>query len=216
MPVKDYFTILELEPSASLPEIRKAYRKLAQLHHPDKTGNEPYSAARFAEIKEAYEILTDPNKKEHYLQQRWYQQSTGNRKTQPLITPVAMLKQVLELERYVSRLDTFRMDREGLVQYMLELFADETLEKLRAFKETETVHAILDTMLRAMKPLKPHQAAQVTAQLQKMAPADPYLSSRLDDFLHRAKKSARQEKYGVVLALVITLLICLIIYLLGR
>ncbi|MBI5373023.1 MAG: J domain-containing protein [Sphingobacteriales bacterium] len=216
MPLKDYFTILELEPSASLPEIKKAYRKLAQLHHPDKTGNDPYSAARFAEIKEAYEVLTDPAKKEYYLQQRWYHQSMGRRKTQAVMTPETLLKQVLELERYVSRLDIFRMDRQGLLEYMLELFPDETLEKLRVFNDRGTNHAILETMLRAMKPLKPEQAAQVLAQLQKLAPADPAVSSKLNHFLHQAKKRDRQEKYGFVLVLVITVLICIIIYLLGR
>ncbi len=216
MPVKDYFTILELEPSASLPEIRKAYRKLAQLHHPDKTGNEPYSAARFAEIKEAYEVLTDPAKKEYYLQQRWYDQSMGRRKSQPLITPENLLKQVLELERYVSRLDIFRMDRQGLLEYMLELFSDETLEKIRVFKDSGTNQAILETMLRALKPLKPDQAAQVTAQLQKLAPADPAVSHQLSQFLRQAQKRERQEKYGFVLVLVLTALLCLIIYLLGR
>lgn len=65
MHLKDYYKLLELEPSATLPEIKKAYRRLALLHHPDKTGNDPYSAAQFSDIKEAYEVLTNPTKKKN-------------------------------------------------------------------------------------------------------------------------------------------------------
>jgi len=100
--LKDYYTILELSPSASLDEIKKAYRRLALIHHPDKKGNDPYAAAQFSEIKEAYETLTHPAKKDLYLQQRWYAQSIGQRKKQEIITPVSVLKQLIELERYTA------------------------------------------------------------------------------------------------------------------
>lgn len=216
MQIKDYFLLLELEASASVTEIRKAYRRLALQLHPDKTGNDPYAAARFAEIKEAYEVLTDPAKKEYYLQQRWYNQSAGWRKTQPVITPVTLLKQSLDLERYVSKLDEFRMDREGLLQYMLDLYSDETLEKLRTFNEPETNHTIVSVVLRSMKPLNPQQAEQMAAQLQKIAPADQYISDQLRDFLRLSVKKNQREKYGFFLALLLTVLICLIIYLTGR
>lgn len=216
MQIKDYFSVLELEASASVPEIKKAYRRLALQLHPDKTGNDPYAAARFSDIKEAYEVLTDPSKKEYYLQQRWYNQSAGLRKTQPVITPVTVLKLSLELERYVSKLDEFRMDREGLLQYMLDLYSDETMEKLREFNDKDTIHTIISAVLRAMKPLNPHQAEQMAAQLQKLAPTDPVVSDQLGLFLEQSIKKDQQEKYGFVIALLLTVLICLIIYLTGR
>ena len=67
MHLKDYYNILSIEPSATLSEIKKAYRKLAHQSHPDKNQNDPYASALFAEIKEAYEVLTNPTKKEYYL-----------------------------------------------------------------------------------------------------------------------------------------------------
>ena len=79
--LKDYYSILELQPSATLQEIKKAYRRLALQYHPDRTNNDRYAAVHFTEIKEAYEVLTNPTKKEFYLQQRWYHQSMGKKFT---------------------------------------------------------------------------------------------------------------------------------------
>ena len=60
---KDYYTILGVSRTANEDEIKKAFRKLAHEHHPDKkTGNE----AKFKEINEAYQILSDPKKRSNY------------------------------------------------------------------------------------------------------------------------------------------------------
>ncbi len=60
---KDYYTILGVPRTASPEEIKKAYRKLAHEHHPDKkTGSE----AKFKELNEAYQILSDPKKRSNY------------------------------------------------------------------------------------------------------------------------------------------------------
>jgi molecular chaperone DnaJ len=72
MNFRDHYAILGILPSASQEEIKKAYRLLALQYHPDKTGGDPYAAVQFEAIKEAYEVLTNPRKKELYLQQRWY------------------------------------------------------------------------------------------------------------------------------------------------
>lgn len=60
---KDYYKILEIDKGASHEEIKKAYRKLAHLYHPDKKGG---SEAKFKEINEAYQVLSDPKKREQY------------------------------------------------------------------------------------------------------------------------------------------------------
>jgi molecular chaperone DnaJ len=216
MQIKDYFAILELEASAPVTDIKKAYRRLALQLHPDKTGNDPYAAARFAEIKEAYEVLTDPSKKEYYLQQRWYNQTAGIRRTEQIVTPATMILQSLELERYVARLDEFRMDREGLLSFMLDLYSDDRLEKLRAFQDSESIHTIVHSVIRSAKYLHPDQAEKIAFQLLKAAPGDSGLAREMADFLQQSRKKKNQEKYTVWLALLLTTVICLIIYLTSR
>ena len=54
----DYYTILGVNKNADPDEIKKAYRKMAAQHHPDKGGD----TAKFQEVQKAYETLSDPQK----------------------------------------------------------------------------------------------------------------------------------------------------------
>lgn len=216
MLLKDYYSILQLPPSATVADIKKAYRKLAHLHHPDKHNNDPLAAAQFAEIKEAYEVLTDPAKKEYYLQQRWYNQSQGRRKTQDLITPVNVLKQALELEKYVSKLDVFRMDKGGLQQYILDLVSDPVIDQLHTFGEADTLREIQSIILRAMKPLPDAYTGSIVAQLQRLCGNDPTAAAELTAFETQHRQKHLREKYTLVAIIIITILLCGIIYFAGR
>ena len=63
---KDYYKILDITESSSTEEIKSAYRHLARKWHPDVAGNSPDIIARFKEINEAYEILSDNARKANY------------------------------------------------------------------------------------------------------------------------------------------------------
>lgn len=63
--MNDPYTTLGISKTASADEIKKAYRKLAHQHHPDKKGGD---SAKFKEINEAYQVLSDPSKKRQYDQ----------------------------------------------------------------------------------------------------------------------------------------------------
>jgi curved DNA-binding protein CbpA len=62
---KDYYAILGVLPGATLSEIKRAYRKLAKQYHPD-VNNNPDAAERFRELTEAYDTLTDPDRRRRY------------------------------------------------------------------------------------------------------------------------------------------------------
>ncbi len=65
---KDYYEVLGLSKSAGEAEIKKAYRALAKKYHPDMNPGDKEAEARFKEINEAYDILSDPDKKAKYDQ----------------------------------------------------------------------------------------------------------------------------------------------------
>ncbi len=216
MHLKDYYKLLELEPSATLPEIKKAYRRLALLHHPDKTGNDPYSAAQFSDIKEAYEVLTNPTKKEKYLQQRWYDQSIGKRKSQEVITPVSVLKQALELERYASKLDVFRMDKEGLKDYILDLLSPSVVDQLKQFNEPAILRQIIDAVIKSANPLQEQQVIPIAERLQQLAGNDSVANEQINVFTDKHRSRQQREKYNFLIILLTTILLCILIWIAGH
>ena len=68
MAKRDYYAVLGLTRDASEDDIRKAYRRLAMKHHPDRNPDDKAAEEKFKEAKEAYEVLTDARKRAAYDQ----------------------------------------------------------------------------------------------------------------------------------------------------
>ncbi len=66
MAERDYYEVLGVGRDATPEQIKKAYRRLALKHHPDRNPDDPNATAVFKEAAEAYEVLGDPEKRERY------------------------------------------------------------------------------------------------------------------------------------------------------
>ncbi len=81
MEYKDYYKTLGVGRKASQEEIKKAYRKLALQYHPDRNPNNKEAEEKFKDLNEAYQVLSDPEKRSHYDRlgsdySRWQQQGS--------------------------------------------------------------------------------------------------------------------------------------------
>ncbi len=76
---KDFYSILGVQRKADTKEIKTAYRKLARKYHPDVNRNDKTAEARFKEVSEAYDVLSDPEKRKMYDQfgDQWQQVQAG-------------------------------------------------------------------------------------------------------------------------------------------
>ena len=69
--MKDPYDLLGIEPGATLDEVKRAYRALAKEHHPDANPDDTVAANRFREATEAYDLLSDPERRADYDSGGW-------------------------------------------------------------------------------------------------------------------------------------------------
>lgn len=74
---KDYYAILGVSKDAGVDDIKQAFRRLARKYHPDLNPNNKEAEARFKEVNEAYEVLSDPEKRQKYDQFGQYWKQAG-------------------------------------------------------------------------------------------------------------------------------------------
>src|SRR3978361_1838679 len=108
MQLKDYYTTLRVQPTATALQIKKSFRQLALLYHPDKNPGNAVAEATFREIQEAYEILSDTAKREEYNYKRWYSRSLKGTFVNEPLTPADILRECVRLNNYMHTVNALR------------------------------------------------------------------------------------------------------------
>jgi molecular chaperone DnaJ len=208
----DHYTILELAPSATQEEIKKAYRRLVQQYHPDKTNNDPYARAYFDAVKEAYETLTNTNRRDDYHKERWLKKSNGIKNSHFVLTPVSVLQRCIILEKQFSLLNSSNPANQVVITLAIEqLFTSEHTEKLNSFNETDINDTILTTVMKMTRSLNYNNFYPLLPYLQKIN-TSPVQQQLLLQVTREKKQERLLEKAMPFLVITVVIMICLFIY----
>ena len=213
MALKDYYSILDLPPGSSVGDVKKAYRNLVMRYHPDKNPDNPYAVAHFQEIREAYEVLSHPEKREEYHLQRGYWKSTGKAFAESeAITPQRIILQARWLSEGLARIDVFRMDAGALQYQILEILSDSTINQLETFGDGSANELIVHYLLSAAALLSWKLVTPVTTRLERVAGENRDALEKIAVFKKGKQREHYVNVYRIPVLVLITLLICYLIY----
>jgi curved DNA-binding protein CbpA len=204
---RDLYNILQVSPSASTEEIRKAFRKLAMQYHPDRNPGSATAGRQFAEIQEAYSILSDRKKRADYNRERYANDPGFQTQSQP--TTAAEVQQLFNtFFMDFSRMDPFRLDLDWLYYRLTALASDNNLALLSGSDNSQ----IRKQTFEALHLLPYHQAKEIAARLQRFSANDPSAIKEIHQFLIQARQYAFWTKYKVWIALMLALLFCFLLF----
>lgn len=138
--MKDYYYFLGITEEASDEDIKKAYRKLSLKYHPDKNDNDAFFANRFREIQEAYEILSDTDKRRTYNTNFVAHQRTFRSSLPPTIKSFSANKlKAKKGEEIIIKWNTINADVVKVLPFGLEKSYGERIFKITEFKDGKFV-----------------------------------------------------------------------------
>ena len=205
----DYYQILQVPPSAGLAEIKSAYRRLAHQYHPDKNPDNQSALAYFELIKEAYETLSSPGRKEQYLQERWLYKANGRLFEQPVRAPEDLLKLVLSASDKIHRMDIYRMNREGIKEELDQLLTDDRVQLLNDFNETSINDAIVKELFQLTA------AIPITAQSCYLQKLQTIQSNHIDMLRQKEDELAGKvfwETWKPAFIILLVVMLCILIW----
>ncbi len=211
----DHFAVLGLDPSASPDEIKSAYRQLVRQHHPDVNQQDLKATDRFRSIQLAYETLSKPHLRAAYLEKRWYAQYRNESLRSKPLTLDGVLRECIELERFVASLDTYRMDRNGLHEHIRQRIQDWQTIQLDS-SEQQTIEQILHLVTRCAANLEIRQAESIQDTLREWLRSNQCDELLNEQWLIKKRRFDTWQKRMPLIMLLVTIILSLVIWMAGR
>ena len=165
-PKRDYYEVLGVEKDATPNQITKGYYKLAKIYHPDKNPDNPEAEEKFKEVLEAYQVLSDPEKRKHYDKYGFEEFSDAD-------NGLAIIRSLFGAGRFD---EFFSTPMQG-VDLQDEELSDEAKEEYQnSIKENEetlkqSLAARLDSMIEAGMVKDPRKRAALFDEAREMSEA---------------------------------------------
>jgi hypothetical protein len=132
------------------------------------------------------------------------------------LTSSTILRDALSLEKYISTLDPFRIDKEGLIEYIQQLLSDDAIDILLIENEPGIISNITGILIKSGKVFTLSQAERLSLLLHKISKQHSAESIAIQQYLSEKTKEASRDRWKMPVILIITVLLCLLIYLASK
>lgn len=214
--LKDYYQILGVSPAATADEIKKAYRALAFKYHPDQNPDSQFAEAQFNEIQEAYSVVSNKAKRQKYDEERWLTGMSNRAKDKQEISPQWILHECKKLSKHMMHIDSYRMSHGSLSAYIKLLLSDAHMAVLQKQSTPEINEEIIKEILVSTQNLNYRYLPEITEKLTILANNDESINSYVKAKVTERKKANSWDKYMPLFVVVITLLLCAVMYIYAR
>lgn len=208
----DYYAVLNLPQHATFEEIRRAYRKKVMDCHPDLFPYDPDKLRLFDTVKEAYETLTQPQKKEIYLQERWRRKASGLFVEGTIFSSVEYLKQCLSLNRQLAAMDAYLVSEQQIFHQLNNLLSPEKITALKDTNDPSLKRAVVEALIPCTRVLSLKPFLKVTDLLIQLGGDDSLMQKKINRLREEKKREYHQSFWKVPLILLLTLILCLLMY----
>ena len=210
--LKDYYKTLGIQPSATALQVKQSFRQLALRHHPVKNPGNAIAAAMFMEIQEAYETLSDPGKREEYNYKRWYNRTLKKEFNTGPVTAGDVLAEIARLYNYIRTANTAAIDFDGLSYHIRQLLNDNNIALLQQAEDTTVARQAIDKLLMPVSALPYRYIEPIAVLLQRIAGDNREMQEKITFFTRQQFQKSNWQKYRLVVVVLVTLLLCCLIY----
>ena len=181
-------------------------------YHPDRNSNDDLSAAVFTEIAEAYAVLSDLSARKSYNDQRYITAFTEYSK--PAETIETMLNKATVLKNKIATADPFRFNRDALLYFIKQLLPADVSMLINA--DVKKQQQFLEIIVWYGKFLSSIQLKNYMELLKPLFEKHKWMQQQLEEQVINQTKKENWDKYKVVLAFIITAILCALIFFITR
>lgn len=210
----NFYTVLEIAQAAPAAEVKRAYRRLVRIFHPDANPS-PEAAHRFREIQLAYETLSDPVKRSAY--DRILLQSAGYISTgrESAFTADQIMRQAEDLMAYLNRTSQGGINYDALADFVMGILANDSILVLIRRNDRELNSRLINMLLDASERILAVRAfSEIAARMRQLQPhLNEEVVQRIERELQFRVKREKQHRLVPVAALIMITLFILVMLL---